>query len=225
MSTPTTHQLAQEAIAKINAAHEAELTTLRQQLDERTEELTAERNLHGQTRVVVEELNIIATDLRNAGQPQFIRSEAIRLLREEVCALKSSLATAEKQRDEARAKQPLNTHVRLFDLVRQQRSELHQADLITDDEYVWLSGGAKLASDPKGGSPSPRRLEDYDEMRSRLTAADELAKALGRTTSYIEAQEFTAGLKSEAAESARAVLAKWHALNGETAPTTKEDGK
>lgn len=59
----------------------------------------------------------------------------------------------------------INTNVRLFDLVRFMRSELHQADLITDEEYFWLCAEAPMA---KGsGSPSPRRLEDYDELRKR----------------------------------------------------------
>ncbi len=53
------------------------------------QELQAERNMHGQTRVVVEELNTICNDLRNAGQPQFVRSEAIRLLREDQAELRS----------------------------------------------------------------------------------------------------------------------------------------
>jgi len=57
----------------------------------------------------------------------------------------------------------INTNVRLFDLVRVMRSELHEADLITDEEYSWLLSEAPMA---KGsGSPSPRRLEDYDRAR------------------------------------------------------------
>jgi len=52
------------------------------------------------------------------------------------------------------------------------RSELHEQNLITDEEYAWLSGGSPMATDPKGGSPSPRRLEDYDALRARLTAAE-----------------------------------------------------
>jgi len=61
------------------------------------------------------------------------------------------------------------THVRLFDLVRYSRGYLHEADLITDDEYAWLCG-APLA---KGaGSPSPRRLEDYDDLRAKLTEGE-----------------------------------------------------
>lgn len=59
----------------------------------------------------------------------------------------------------------INTHTRLFDLVRFMRSELHEAELITDEEYSWLLSEAKMA---KGkGSPSPRRLEDYDRIRER----------------------------------------------------------
>lgn len=64
---------------------------LERELAEARAELQAERNLHGQTRVVVEELNTICNDLRNAGQPQFVRSEAIRLLREDQAALRAEL--------------------------------------------------------------------------------------------------------------------------------------
>lgn len=64
--------------------------------------------------------------------------------------------------------QPINTHVRLFDLVRYMRSELHAANLITDDEYVWLCGEAPLSNSNQGGSPSPRRLEDYDDLQDTL---------------------------------------------------------
>jgi hypothetical protein len=60
----------------------------------------------------------------------------------------------------------INTSERLFDLVRFMRSELHQADLITDEEYAWLSGGAAMANSPKGGSPSVQRLEEYDDLRA-----------------------------------------------------------
>jgi hypothetical protein len=64
----------------------------------------------------------------------------------------------------------INTHQRLFDLVRYMRSELHEAELITDEEYAWLAAEAPMA---KGsGSPSPRRLEDYDDVRANLAKAD-----------------------------------------------------
>ena len=61
---------------------------------------------------------------------------------------------------------PEKINARLFDLVRYMRAELHEADLITDAEYGWLCSEAALATG--NGSPSPRRLEDYDKMRRRL---------------------------------------------------------
>lgn len=74
-------------------------------------------------------------------------------------------ATLRHERDELKKKQPINTHVRLFDLVRQQRAELHEQDLITDDEYAWLCSHDPLNS-KKPGSPSVMRLEDYDQLRA-----------------------------------------------------------
>ena len=63
------------------------------------------------------------------------------------------------------------TKTRLWDLVRYQRSELLNADLITREEYAaLLTDETKDA--PGQGSPSPRRLESYDEVRARLTAAE-----------------------------------------------------
>jgi hypothetical protein len=55
---------------------------------------------------------------------------------------------------------------RLFDLVRYMRVELHEEGLITDREYAWLASEAP----PSIGleSPSPRRLENYDEMQAAL---------------------------------------------------------
>jgi len=64
----------------------------------------------------------------------------------------------------------INTHVRLFDLVRYSRSSLHKDGLITDEEYAWLCADAPMATSPSGGSPSPRRLEDYDKLRRDLAA-------------------------------------------------------
>lgn len=60
----------------------------------------------------------------------------------------------------------INTNRRLFDLVRYQRSELLEAELITEEEYGWLCHGCDMAKG--GGSPSPRRLEDYDEIRRKM---------------------------------------------------------
>jgi hypothetical protein len=70
----------------------------------------------------------------------------------------------------------INTNVRLFDLVRYMRSELHEADLITDQEYCWLCAEATMA---KGqGSPSPRRLEDYDEIRAKMKRMESALKSI-----------------------------------------------
>ncbi len=88
-------------------------------------------------------------------------------------ALERELAAAldEKARAEARVKEcKINTNVRLFDLVRHMRLELHRENLITDDEYSWLCSEAGMSKDTKGGSPSPRRLEDYDALRAQLAA-------------------------------------------------------
>ncbi len=61
---------------------------------------------------------------------------------------------------------PDQINVRLFDLVRYMRSELHEADLIDLHEYAWLCGQCELAQGD--GSPSPRRLESYDRVRARI---------------------------------------------------------
>lgn len=95
---------------------------------------------------------------------------AMRLARQETEAVQSTLAARTAELEEARKKQSINTHVRLFDLVRYQRAELHQADLIDEDEYAWLCSHT-FPNDPKQGSPSPRRLEDYDELKAQLTQA------------------------------------------------------
>lgn len=64
-------------------------------------------------------------------------------------------------------KTDINTNTRLFDLVRYSRATLHQDGLITDDEYAWLCA-APMATSENGGSPSARRLEDYDELRAEI---------------------------------------------------------
>lgn len=90
--------------------------------------------------------------------------------------VRAKMQQIERERDEAReqiASCAINTNVRLFDLVRYMRSELHQASLITDEEYSWLCNGCEMANSPQGGSPSPRRLEDYDVMSEQLEAMRE----------------------------------------------------
>ena len=60
---------------------------------------------------------------------------------------------------------------RLLDLVRYQRQELHEAGLITDEEYAELA---------RVGSESARRLEDYDDLRASLKVKDEQLAELER---------------------------------------------
>ncbi len=69
-----------------------------------------------------------------------------------------------------------NINVRLFDLVRYCRSYLHEEGLITDEEYEFLLSGSPLNSG--GGSPSPRRLEDYDKMRIDISDLEYQVKKL-----------------------------------------------
>lgn len=66
------------------------------------------------------------------------------------------------------------TNQRMWDLIRYQRAELHEAGLITDDEY------AELAKD----HAAVKRLEDYDKalieakQSALLKAKKEVYKAV-----------------------------------------------
>lgn len=57
---------------------------------------------------------------------------------------------------------------RLFDLCRYMRSELLEKGLITMEEWGWLLYDCLLAQGD--GSPSPRRLESYDDLYARFNA-------------------------------------------------------
>jgi len=100
------------------------------------------------------------------------------------------------------------TNARLFDLVRFMRAELHQAELITDDEYVWLCADAPLATSKNGGSPSPRRLEDYDELRKRLdrTTNTMVRLMVGVTKQSSDGCDWYEGIEHDAAGEAREIL-------------------
>lgn len=70
----------------------------------------------------------------------------------------------------------INTSERLFDLVRFLRQDLHEAELISDEEYFWLCSGP-MATSHSGGSPSRGRLESYDDMRERLDLTEKVVEA------------------------------------------------
>ena len=80
--------------------------------------------------------------------------------------LETELAEAKAECERLRAKQPIASDLRQFDLVRFMRQELHAAHLITDEEYGWLCMESPMAHG--AGSPSPRRLEGYDKLAAEL---------------------------------------------------------
>jgi hypothetical protein len=90
-------------------------------------------------------------------------------------------------------KAAINTNVRLFDLVRYSRAELHHEGLITDEEYAWLCVNAPMATSPKGGSPSRQRLEDYDEIRAKIISLE----ADKQRMDALEEEDCWIGLKGE----------------------------
>lgn len=61
---------------------------------------------------------------------------------------------------------PETINTRLFDLCRYMRSELLEAELITYEEYAFLASACPLAQG--SGSPSPRRLENYDRETKKI---------------------------------------------------------
>src|SRR5688500_5811187 len=81
---------------------------------------------------------------------------------------------------------------RLFDLVRYQRGELHEAGLITDDEYAWLAAGVD-------GSQPARRLEDYDANIERIKTLEKYATAVSQ---YVSNEQTYGGTHKELSERA-----------------------
>lgn len=79
------------------------------------------------------------------------------------------------------ATKPEKINARLFDLVRYMRQSLHAEELVSDEEYSWLCYGSSLAKGDE--SPSPRRLEAYDELRRRTALLErELTAAQAEIT-------------------------------------------
>lgn len=113
-------------------------------------------------------------------------------------------------------KPAINTNVRLFDLVRYMRAELHEENLISDEEYAWLCAEASMANSPKGGSPSPRRLEDYDGIKQELEATKRKLKAVeGRDAETLQACQHWIAEFNRVAKYARNTTSKTQATWGE----------
>jgi hypothetical protein len=69
-------------------------------------------------------------------------------------------------------------HLRAWDLLRQMRMHLLDANLIDTHEYAWLASESPAADPRPGmGSQAPRRLEDYDRTRARLEEERDTARA------------------------------------------------
>lgn len=93
----------------------------------------------------------------------------LQLARDIIKGMEGNIAACEADNERLTREQPISSHLRQFDLVRQMRGELHRQNLITDEEYVWL---CRHNPTREAGSPSPRRLEDYDELRAKLAEAE-----------------------------------------------------
>lgn len=94
---------------------------------------------------------------------------------------------------------------RLFDLVRYQRMELHEAGLITGEEY------ADLLNDPRSKG-AVARLETYDDMKARVDAAESRWDAL---RGYVDGMAVASSTGPLANRAFKAVLAKMAELEGD----------
>jgi chromosome segregation ATPase len=146
------------------AAHA--VTAVYAERDQLRNELADETNLHAQTRTVVEFLNTICTDLRNAGGPPFIRSEAIRLLREDQATLRAEVELGEQL--QAATEASLKTVSGERDQLRAEveRLKFYIATTIQPDEY------AKVIKDLRAEVERLKRDYEYDhkclhEVRER----------------------------------------------------------
>jgi hypothetical protein len=130
-------------------------------------------------------------------------------LRERVAALNRRIDTLQKAKPTF-----LTDYQRMWDLVRHQRAALVDAGLITALEYALLVSHESTVTNA-AGSPSPRRLESYDELRAKLAEVeaerDEARDGGARLHSRMVALEATL-----TAERERADRAESHANAAET---------
>lgn len=83
---------------------------------------------------------------------------------------------------------------RLFDLVRYQRAELHQAGLLSDDEYAEICESGATGTD----AGSVARLETYDELRREVEAWRLTCK--GKEGAYIAMEKENEALRQKVEE-------------------------
>ena len=101
---------------------------------------------------------------------------------------------------------------RLWDLCRSQRFELHNADLISNEEY------ANLAFDHGAVS----RLETYDEMNVRLKKVNKVAELVKRTLEKFISETSDARVVTEAEQVLTQIKEIYNAKPSQ-APFQKED--
>jgi uncharacterized membrane protein len=160
------------AWAKWASRHLADAIAVEAERDQLRAEVETERNLHAQTRTVVEELNTICTDLKNAGGPPFIRSEAIRLLREDQAKLRAEVERVRSDRDCEKRLRKDAEELREDAIARAEKAE---AELAAEREKVRvLREALENLCDEQNGAPLETRRDEWqlamDEARAAIVA-------------------------------------------------------
>jgi hypothetical protein len=145
----------------------------------------------------------------------FPRDEAADLLRQSdariIDELRERVSALNRRIDALQKAKPtfLTDYQRMWDLVRHQRAALVDAGLITALEYALLVSHESTVTNA-AGSPSPRRLESYDELRAKLAEVeaerDEARDGGARLHSRMVALEATLTAERERADRAERVI-------------------
>ena len=170
---------------------QAALAAKDREIGELRESLTAEKNYHGQAQAAAYEQNEIANrlskelaDLKNAGGPPFIRSEAIRNLRDQVCGLKARAEKAEAELAALKERAEQSYTDRSFELLnmtaRAQRAEAERAQLRAEVEALKAENRGMLQA---GG---------YDYLCQQRDEAERRAAQYLATGEAIQKQLFAA---------------------------------
>jgi chromosome segregation ATPase len=148
----------------------------------------------------------------------FPRDEAADLLRQSdariIDELRERVSALNRRIDALQKAKPtfLTDYQRMWDLVRHQRAALVDAGLITALEYALLVSHESTVTNA-AGSPSPRRLESYDELRAKLAEVeaerDQLRHSWGAAARTVRAlrEELECGSDEESLPKLQAFLA------------------